>query len=290
MRVIFEGPDGAGKTTLAQHFIRQGHEYKHEGPPRRPDLLQYYANVLISSGPNTVFDRLYLGELVYGPIYRRADRLGMDGARLMSRLTRAMGVQEIVCLPPYSVCLKNWQARKAQEMIQQEHQFYQIYSWYERLVQQLHLRTYDYTKDSLPEFKFWPQLPPGMIGDANAKFLIVGEKANHEWLDLPFFSNEGSSFYLNQCLIDAGFQEEELAFANAQNLDGDPWYDWREVTKSVLPNLQHVICLGETASKVITGSGLNSVKLCHPAYWKRFHSRERNVYVELLKRTRDLIR
>lgn len=290
MRLILEGPDGAGKTTLAQHFVRQGHSYSHEGPPKRSDLLQYYANVLLSSGPNTVFDRLYLGELVYGPIYRRVDRLGIDGARLMSRLTRAMGIHEIVCLPPFSVCLKNWSSRKTIEMIQQEHQYYQIYSWYEKLVEQLGLRTYDYTKDNLPEFKFWNELPPGMVGDSRAKFLFVGEKANHDWLDLPFFSSQGSSFYLTQALIDAGYQEEELAFVNAYNLDGELWHGWSNPYPK-LPYLKKIITLGDRAYNAVTADDVPlsiwPERVPHPAYWKRFHSRERNVYVELLKRVRE---
>jgi MoxR-like ATPase len=67
MIVILEGPDGAGKTTLAEQLAKKyGLVYKHEGPPPpKVNVLEYYGQLLDEArGKNVVFDRLALGERV----------------------------------------------------------------------------------------------------------------------------------------------------------------------------------------------------------------------------------
>lgn len=86
MLIVVEGCDGVGKTTLAEALVERlgrGAELRHLGPPvRHPleecvlDLDDYRPGV----GRHVVVDRLHLGELIYGPIYRGESRLGrIDG-------------------------------------------------------------------------------------------------------------------------------------------------------------------------------------------------------------------
>src|SRR5688500_988429 len=95
--VIIEGPDGAGKTTLAEHLVKHhGYRYHHEGKPEHVDMLVRYAEVFLeqtASGQPVVFDRLHLGELVYGNILRGKDRMhGSYGLELLELLFQAKGV------------------------------------------------------------------------------------------------------------------------------------------------------------------------------------------------------
>lgn len=74
--IVFEGCDGAGKTTLAESTARHINAaliHSVLTPPGN-DLLAAYSCLLDCDG-RLVFDRCFLSELVYGPLYRGGSRL-----------------------------------------------------------------------------------------------------------------------------------------------------------------------------------------------------------------------
>jgi len=129
-----------------------------------------------------------------------------------------------------------------------------------------------------------PRLPDGAIGNPRGRFLLIGEQVNQRGVgpDLPFFSDRAAARYLNGCLAEAGFREDELLLMNALTAAGDA---------STMPEGRFVrIALGQVASKLLRSTGsvpkLDHV-LPHPAFWRRFHAREREVYVGALRRIRE---
>jgi thymidylate kinase len=74
--IVFEGCDGTGKTTLATATAeRTCATLIHSTlTPPGTDLPTAYSNLLDQPG-RLVFDRCFLSELVYGPIYRGHARL-----------------------------------------------------------------------------------------------------------------------------------------------------------------------------------------------------------------------
>lgn len=63
---VFEGPDGAGKTTLARAVADLiNAEYLHASAPTVHPLVEYTAPLAMES--SVVCDRWHIGELVYGP-------------------------------------------------------------------------------------------------------------------------------------------------------------------------------------------------------------------------------
>lgn len=98
---IIEGPDGAGKTTYSKVICEKfGLEYHHEGPPPTGvDIFRHYLRLLERPQP-TCFDRLHLGELVYGPVLRGSSGVGFEQCRYLS--SQALVT---VCLPPMTVCM-----------------------------------------------------------------------------------------------------------------------------------------------------------------------------------------
>ncbi len=73
MRVIIEGPDGAGKSTLA-NFLRdeKGLKIKHSSSDTKNDL-NYHIELL--KDDNIVCDRCNLGEIVYPILYGRKAKM-----------------------------------------------------------------------------------------------------------------------------------------------------------------------------------------------------------------------
>lgn len=76
MIIIIEGPDGSGKTTLAETISRQTkypiiHRSKPESEEEKKIMMGEYLQV-IKSNKNAIFDRCWYSEMAYGPVMRDA--------------------------------------------------------------------------------------------------------------------------------------------------------------------------------------------------------------------------
>lgn len=153
---IIEGPDGAGKTTLARSLCYDYNlEYFHEGPPPIDvyPVMEYYSSLIVNAAMGTVgavFDRLALGEMVYGPVLRDGDRLGEHGWEDICHVMATFRVEHIVCLPSLETCYGNWLEGRAknQELIDSSTIFFKTYSKFAYLVNLYGLLTYDYERQT----------------------------------------------------------------------------------------------------------------------------------------------
>jgi nicotinamide riboside kinase len=109
--IILDGPDGAGKTTLAnelcKHAEEQGYKphYAHLSKPvdawaeHRDALLDYLE---LAHGPEkklVIADRYFMSEAIYGAVYRQGSEYPF-AARHFDRLLYRFGALRVVCAPP----------------------------------------------------------------------------------------------------------------------------------------------------------------------------------------------
>lgn len=110
MIVVLEGPDGVGKTSLA-HWIKatigdKRVEMKSFGPPGDDPMQEYLLAVQEaeydrnSCRYSTVFDRLHVGELVYGPIFRGGSGITVDDANRIDSTLSSIGALTVHCTAP----------------------------------------------------------------------------------------------------------------------------------------------------------------------------------------------
>lgn len=107
MLIVLEGPDGAGKTTLAKNLAkyfatsREETVYLHSRYHKNQWLydcaLVRRAIIASISGKNVVMDRSWIGDNIYGRIYRDG---GGIWVRQHDALLRRYGAVYAFCLPP----------------------------------------------------------------------------------------------------------------------------------------------------------------------------------------------
>ena len=230
--VILEGPDGAGKTMLANELVKYyGFAKIHQGPFEGDPLLDSLTAVSkgLSEGRDLVCDRLHLGERIYGPILRNKDELGDEKQRMLERALLGIAqTTQILCLPPWENVLKAWTARYVDELVRSQEDLKKIYLMYKSQPSFLPTILYDWTAHDvtwlLNEMTHWIGSPanpgPGIGWWENTSVLVVGEQCNTNKPGplLPFVGTGGSSLWLAEKL--KGVDERKMYWVNAQTPDG----------------------------------------------------------------------
>ena len=94
MKIIIEGADGVGKTTLAKILAdKYGLEIAHCTQYDASDY-NFYRQTLRKE--NVVWDRHTLGELIYPRVFERRPQIGTEDARLIMHYAKEEGVKVFV--------------------------------------------------------------------------------------------------------------------------------------------------------------------------------------------------
>lgn len=293
MRIIIEGPDATGKTTLAKQLAAPNTEYRHQGPYKVSPLWETIVSV--SRAPqHIVYDRLHLGERVYGPVYRGVDRLGDVRQRMLERYLLGERVVVIMCLPSYEVSESIFLARGDEEMFASGGPLGLLkqHTAFERLRTALPMLRYDFTRGNqiaaLGSF-IASNVGPVNVGPGIGSFragnvLVVGERDAGRYETTPlaakappmvFVSDVKSttSYWLNERLCEWSVPEQKLYWINALTHDG------ADTPYTFLPQLKPraIVCIGQAAER--WASPLKEEftvydGLPDPEYWRAHHKPE----------------
>lgn len=139
---IFEGPDGAGKSTVAKAWAEATHaQYVHLGPRpeiKGPELAFDYIKAMlpaIRGNHAVVMDRCWISEKPYGDAFRHGqDRLG-DAVRaeLEALAMEASSASVVLCLPDWPIVKANFERRSGQEMLKNTDQLRTVFDAYQAM-------------------------------------------------------------------------------------------------------------------------------------------------------------
>lgn len=100
MLYIIEGPDGSGKTTMANSIASAyGAQIIHNSNPKTEEegaaMFSMYLRTILGLDVNKsyVFDRCWYSEMVYGPILRGRSQISIDQMDMLEEALRTQGIQ-----------------------------------------------------------------------------------------------------------------------------------------------------------------------------------------------------
>lgn len=121
--VLLEGPDCAGKTTLADELVKRydGH-YVHRTWRKGIDVWDHHVEAIQIANDRAheqlvVVDRLWASEAIYGRVYRKESNY-RHNSRAMDRVLLRLATIHVLCVPDVDYVVKTHAARAAvgQEM------------------------------------------------------------------------------------------------------------------------------------------------------------------------------
>lgn len=290
MILILEGPDGAGKTTLAetlrQEFQkdRMTHVVKH-GPYlglSAEELCRIYFRSMsqaLTYNDHILLDRSWLSEPIYGAVYRNGlNRIDMPRWRMLERAALSRGAVVVHCQPAYEVCAKAFTSRIDKEYLDTLQQLRKVYDEYDTLGQGTAIPVvhYDYENDSVADLlKKVKALSidnkaagGGCFKEGNILMLCdKGPRTNvrASAVVVPFINfldNDGPSRMLAETLQREGISESQIYWINTQSYLGIATSP--DFILQLKPS--KIFALGNNAYTWALNNNVQAIKLPPPLY------------------------
>lgn len=115
MIIIIEGPDGSGKTTLAEKLHKQTkYPIVHMSQPKTEDekkrMLGEYLQ-MVRNGKNMIFDRCWYSEMAYGPVLRGTSAISYPDMYMLEEPLAKAGALIIYATGPKAALWQRCQKR-----------------------------------------------------------------------------------------------------------------------------------------------------------------------------------
>lgn len=142
MLLILEGPDGSGKTSLANKLSKQtGYNILHFSKPEteeEKDRMYEMYEELIVCNRYAILDRSWYSEMVYGAVMRDSSYISFDEMYQLEQILADIGALIIYCTGPREVLWRRC-TKRGEDYITSMNKFNQIYDKYEELMSLDHI-------------------------------------------------------------------------------------------------------------------------------------------------------
>lgn len=303
MLIILDGPDCAGKTTLAdqiERYIRAKFpndtvDRLHAGPPKSHPLDEYVVPLLSYHprvGHHVICDRWHIGEYIYPKLYGRRTQLNVGVQTYIEMFLASRGAVTFILAPDGRVLT----ARLATRGDDVANEMTMIAAWdHFRCVDKLYdvdVRVVETaTPDDIVSLAQGHELRAmthlrfnTYVGSPVPETLILGDVRNcmgglqcphkiphpkHGTALMPYPSTSGAYLW------SASGLHRDWAVANACDTDS-AWAMWNLLGK---PN---VVALGQKAAKRLDDLKIPFAAVPHPQFIRRFHYASGTEYVNLI--------
>lgn len=301
--IVLDGPDGSGKTTLAQHFVEKyGARYLHASYRFKQRMFDYHTALIHRAGKLArdhlvIVDRWWMSEICYGNAYRNGTKWPLYWRMMQRVLLKYSGVY-VYCLPADSrkhlETFDDLKSSRPEMFKDQLPVVIEYHKLWDKVREWPNVIRYDRFSSDGENLEFYgkrvlklmTQLQgdqPAQVADPNnynvtghvglAKWLMVGEQTNQKkrqgsWW--PFHDYGASSLYLTKMIDDLGIQEHDLVWCNAL---GTP-----EMARWLLDRFElKPVCFGGESYLWVTEKRADMysrrnqpLAVLHPAYDMRF--------------------
>lgn len=304
MIIILEGIDKTGKTTLANLISkRYGFEIVKCSQPKGDPYIEYMTKLHQAEGKNVVFDRFYLGELAYGPVFRGKTQLSSEQCRNIELKAMSQGCIVIYC---YDIPSKISERFKSDgETFAKDEHIQRLMELYSRSMLETNLPViyhqmktdHDMTKnlkmiiDELKDITPTHVIKKAVGNQLNPKLILIGDKRNnnldnkilnrYKSVSQVFDFGKSSTYLFNELKL-AKFEIKDVMLVNQVDLKKDDI--------DFLSNLERksafILSLGKNAKNKLKklSSSLVFFPINHPQYEVRFRPRSHklsNIFKEL---------
>lgn len=314
MLIILEGVDLSGKTTLANaldeklsstHIVHR----RRCGQLKQNALNEYLVPLAdITQEDVWIFDRLHMGELIYGPVFRGGSQLTMAQTHYIELVLNQLGAVRVHVQASTPTLLNRYSSRgddlvsQSQMLALKKHytnlmmdfpQYLNVFTDVEHtgiinadlIVTQCvkNLRTRE-------PFVNW-NIPQNYLGPLKPSVLILGDRQGPRVnsiqaqvrttpLPWPFVPYGGTSgHWLFQSMLDAGVNLYEIGITNANECT-----DHELNALWTFLGTPPVVTLGNNAKKATKAAYIPSeAHLPHPQYARRFQYHQRVQYAQPIK-------
>lgn len=313
--VILEGPDGAGKTTLAQTLRRQlDAVYIHHGSYatlRGDQIAQLYHQSIepaLTDSANVVLDRSWLSEPIYGEVFRSGLNRTAPWHRMLDRCLMSVPHLSVYLTADLDTLWSTVGERPSVEMAKRREQLERVFLGYERSYDawcgnKLCLPRAGRGVDELADLvlksliNFGPLARQtklhdlGVIGNVCGTApmktaLLVGDAPSKKsTTNLPFVNHTlgGCSAWFAWYLKQQGVDEQRLTWVNAWQSDDTPTD--LDAVYSIMRGAP-VFALGQVAARDLRTYNVPFTEVEHPQFMKRFrydHAHEEWLLGEKIK-------